>query len=893
PEWLAHINLTNTSGGQVAQRIVSFISADGELPDFIRYVDEFGLYNGYIPEGEWIVSIDPYIIGTDPMAIYRTLVTVNESTSPVQMDIQTVQSAHYVLNLSDASNDQALSGYVLTATSSDGLGDVQLPSTGEDGLVDIHLYPGNWSVSINRTDSQTRWVVDSFSIGELTSNNGSEEIGVEANRWLQIGGNLFWDLDNDDEYDATEGVSDVNVTLTSNQTGTVWDTVSNMDGTWSLFVPAQMNFTVTFDKPGFAADDQYFVIDTIPVSTDHEMDAGEVQVSGIVDILPSSRWDEIAADTEIILYPSIGFERAAVTPDKVMENGIWTGEWSATIEPGDWVVYVAYDAGQGSLSESQVGVAALDASISDGGSVNITLENAGMALIQTKWFDFDGSEHTISDTAVANAPMVSAPSISFNMISKSAGWNLTADSNGDLNLLLPAGSVFIESEFHTTERDRDMEYSAGQGITIGESQESPDTMLEFTRRSIRTVNVTVASVTGVAEELDGASDVLFEESGAEYTPATFTYDAVFEGTVAVETYTVIGDVSGGDVGVWTVQFRNESQSDDSASDAWLNELNLTLGLDDDTSQSITVRLTAPNQSAARHYDLGQELTVRFQASDGSVFNERTTVRIPQTYAIDFEDGSIKTEYGVEPGKTTMLQFVIGNDGNGDDTVDVNITSMAPESWTVLSSSSTSIGAGSSQMHTLDVSVPLNESAGSYDLVVVLTSEDGTVSSTETMSLRVARPILTFLDDWSSEPSQPLEGTMHNYSVTVFNTGLVQANDAMIEIVRLSGTPGAEGTTPVEDTRLIDVGSIPAGENLTVTFMVDYTDDPVGTSPWFEVSVNTTNLVLENEPEVLYIQETLRAQGVEETSNWLPLVVIVLVGFVLYGGTKIRGGRRPF
>ena len=276
-----------------------------------------------------------------------------------------------------------------------------------------------------------------------------------------------------------------------------------------------------------------------------------------------------------------------------------------------------------------------------------------------------------------------------------------------------------------------------------------------------------------------------------------------------------------------------------------------------------------------------------------MFNERTTVRIPQTYGLDFEDGTIKSEYGVEPGDTTMLQFVISNFGNGADTVDVNITSMAPESWTVLSSPSTSIGPGSSQIHTVDVTVPINESASSYDLVVVLTSEDGTTSSTATMPLRVARPILTFFDDWSSEPSQPLEGTMHNYSVTVFNTGLVQADDTVIEIVRLSGTPGAEGTAPVEDTRLIDIASIPAGENKTFTFMVDYTDDPVGTSPWFEVSINTTNMVLENEPEVLLIQETLRAQGVESTSNWLPLVVIVLVGFVIYGGTKIRGGRRPF
>ena len=129
--------------------------------------------------------------------------------------------------------------------------------------------------------------------------------------------------------------------------------------------------------------------------------------------------------------------------------------------------------------------------------------------------------------------------------------------------------------------------------------------------------------------------------------------------------------------------------------------------------------------------------------------------------------------------------------------------------------------------------------------------------------------------------QPLEGTSQllGYSIPILDS--VQADDTVIEIVRLSGTPGAESAAPVEDTRLIDIASIPAGENKTFTFMVDYTDDAVGTSPWFEVSINTTNMVLEN-VRVLLIQETLRAQGIESTSNWLPLVVIVLVGFVIYG-----------
>ena len=127
----------------------------------------------------------------------------------------------------------------------------------------------------------------------------------------------------------------------------------------------QRNFTISAAKEGFSSNQEFVEIDIDTVSIDLEMTAALVSVSGLVDILPAERWDEISSSTSIVLYPGIGFERQSVSPDLVIEDGNWTGEWSATIEPGDWVVYVVHDSAD--LSESQVGIAALDASISNGG----------------------------------------------------------------------------------------------------------------------------------------------------------------------------------------------------------------------------------------------------------------------------------------------------------------------------------------------------------------------------------------------------------------------------------------------------------------------------------------------------------------------------------------------
>ncbi|MDP6857247.1 MAG: NEW3 domain-containing protein, partial [Candidatus Thalassarchaeaceae archaeon] len=892
PEWLTHVNLTNQSGGQVGLRIVTFISADDSSPSFTRYVDENGTISEYLPEGNWIVAVDPYISGSDLMAVHRSLISIDESTAPVDLSIQTVSSAHYQLNVTDASNDQPLQSYVLTAHSGDGLGNITLSSTGEDGMVDIHLMPGNWTVSLNRTDGQTRWIIDDFSIGDLSSSNGSQEISVEAERWVNLGGNLFWDLDNDDLYDINEGVGGTNVSITDNMTGETVVVVSNDAGSWSEFVRVKRNFTISAEKDGFSSNQEFIEIVIDTVSRDIEMSAATVSVSGIVDVLPAERWDEISSSTSITLYPGLGFERESVSPDLVMEDGNWTGEWSAIIEPGDWVVYVVYDSNN--LSESQVGVAALDATISNGGEVNITLENAGLLRIGTQWTDFNGAQYTLADTSVDGAEMISDPSISLNLVSRGAGWNITVDSTGSSDLLMPAGTVSMDSEFHTTERDTVMEYSAGQSVTVGESQESPLTILEYNRREDRSLNVTVVDSVGEAEELDGAEDVILAPAGISYDPVTFTFNVEFEGTTAVETYTVTSDIVGADSPFWTLEIRNESITDENAEGAWNDTLTMDMGLEDgiDLNRSVTLRVTGPNQTTARHADLGHALNIRFTASDGSVYNERVTVRIPQTHDIGFDEDEIQSIYGVTPGDSTRIELSLENDGNGDDTVSVNLTSLAPTDWNVLGASSTTIGASSSQSYSFDVYVPSNATAGEYDVIVRLTSEDGMTTSNRTIRVEVARPIISIVGDSITTESStpPIAGELTEIFVTVRNTGIVDASDITLEAV-LKENYDSE---PLESTRLTSTQNIPAGGEVNYTFMVDYSGYNSGDSPWLEFTVNSSGQIFDDpQPVPEFYQESLIAPGAESTSSWLPLLVLIIVGLILYGASKVRGGRRPF
>ena len=123
-----------------------------------------------------------------------------------------------------------------------------------------------------------------------------------------------------------------------------------------------------------------------------------------------------------------------------------------------------------------------------------------------------------------------------------------------------------------------------------------------------------------------------------------------------------------------------------------------------------------------------------------------------------------------------------------------------------------------------------------------------------------------------------------------NSGIVDATGVVLEAVLKEGPDSA----PIESSRLSDSMDIPAGEIVNYSFMVDYSDWNSGESPWLEFTVNSSGQIFDDpHPVPEYYTESLAAPGAESTSTWLPLLVIVIVGLILYGATKIRGGRRPF
>ena len=63
----------------------------------------------------------------------------------------------------------------------------------------------------------------------------------------------------------------------------------------------------------------------------------------------------------------------------VGQDGVWTGEWSASVEPGNWII-------RATLEESNlVAMAMVNADISDGGNAEAALVYGGWLYLSTRW----------------------------------------------------------------------------------------------------------------------------------------------------------------------------------------------------------------------------------------------------------------------------------------------------------------------------------------------------------------------------------------------------------------------------------------------------------------------------------------------------------------------------
>ena len=246
----------------------------------------------YLPEGEWLVFVNEFIVddgddsNDDPLQLFRGTLTVDSNTPGTTTQWQTIEAAQFNVTLVEQGSDELLSGFTLTATSEDGLGEFVLGPSDENGVIDASLMQGDWTLSLNRTDINVRWVLDNLTIS-IASGSGNDDLNLTLSKWVEIAGNLFRDMDANDQWSADESIADANVVVSSDTFGPV-NLTSNILGTWRIFVPVNDTYDIFASKEGYSNGTSSMEIGTTVNTTDIEMTAGIVGVSGqITHILPS------------------------------------------------------------------------------------------------------------------------------------------------------------------------------------------------------------------------------------------------------------------------------------------------------------------------------------------------------------------------------------------------------------------------------------------------------------------------------------------------------------------------------------------------------------------------------------------------------------------------------
>ena len=283
---------------------------------------------------------------------------------------------------------------------------------------------------------------------------------------VEIGGKVYWDLDNNSVPSFGEGLPEMNVTVVgSNNTDVSTTVVTDEEGVWRVFVPIRDVYNVTVAKEGFetvyyaTANQSGYTVHDSPDSTDIEVTAGLVDAEGTVtDQLDAGR----LVDATIVLYPVAGVEREPVEVSGTM-NGT-TLEWSASVQPGEWVVVVSQT--NPGPNGGGVAVGLLDASVANGGNISRVMALGGYVDLSTSWTDIEQNVHHAGSDSAGFSMIQEAVELEVTFDEKS--WMMAVPASGELRELFPEGGVSFDGEFMTVQHSSqlDMEYFGGQTTTI-------------------------------------------------------------------------------------------------------------------------------------------------------------------------------------------------------------------------------------------------------------------------------------------------------------------------------------------------------------------------------------------------------------------------------------------
>ena len=600
------------------------------------------------------------------------------------------------------------------------------------------------------------------------------------------------------------------------------------------------------------------------------MSAAEVTVSGsITDVLDASRLD----GASITMYGTSENQQ-----DSVAVVGVLDGEtlsFTAVVEPGQWVVVVYED--DAPFNGGGVAVGLLDAEVQNGGTIELVMSKGGWVDVSTEFTSFNLQTFN-AGTENASSPVSDVVEVEVDL-GDGQTWSLPLDSDGTLEVLLPADSATFNSEFSTTQRDLVMNYTAGVSIDNGDEGRTA-VMLSYNRKTNSDLLLTVNAVTGATVLGDENRDLLAivnASDDANYTSIEFDVLADYEGTEISDPFEVTGTVTvSPDQDDWTVEFYNGTD--------WVSTSTVQLGIGDVAENAtldatLRARIVLPSVETAWWLENGHDVNIRFSADSGDMTEVSINIEVPQTYGFNVTD--VSSTVGVAPGGSTTATMTINNNGNGDDSFTYEVLDNLPDGWIISPMNGvTTIAKENMRDLAFAVTSASTFNDGQVTVTVRITSEDGVTTEDVEIVVESARIALSWDEDLSTSRSNGFADVDPNTVVIVIqNTGLRPAQQVTVFLdssgmseMNMTLSVPAEGSTDFEFV-------LPkASQGIT---RYDVRAEVLGDD------ANYTTSTVDGDFGIEYL-----VQGSDDSSNPIVIVAIIaLIFIILYFGFKASARAR--
>ena len=884
--------LLNATGDSIANQFLLYNDADEAWVNVES--DANGSFAAYVPAGDWVVIVAPFLNGEITETLRIPLTVGSNDSLRTNLMYRTVPAVDVSVQLNVAETLNDLPDKSITAVSHDGFGNITLERTDAQGNTSEMMMPGNWSFYLNSTIGRTMWHLDTSSAptSVVGDDNNTFDAGVlSALLEVEIGGKVFWDLDNDDNPDASEGIPEFNVTVMGNTTDVNQTVMTDDDGVWRLFVPIRDEYNVTVQKNGFETvyyeedNASAYVVADSPDSRDIEVSAGSVDVSGTVtDLIDASR----LTGASITLYPVAGVEREAVVVTGSM-NGT-TLEWSTLIQPGEWVVVVT-EANPG-YNGGGTAYGLLDATVANGGNVSMVMALGGYVNLDTLWLDVDQDEHH-AGSSDAGYGLIDEP-VEIEVTYDEMSWMVTVPTNGTLSQLFPEGSVAYDSEFTTTQHSTElsMEYYGGQNVNVL-ADTTIASVLQYNRRvnSDLDLELVTESVTPNAQLVD-LDDLhllasVSSSNTSVYNNITVDVTVTYNGTETMDIFTVNGQMGlAQDSEDWSVMVLNES------SGAFEDSIEVALGVgNNDTTavltETVTLQISLPGVDEAWHLQDAHRVTLRMETDLGEASVLTLKVEVPQTF--DFDIAQDSDTLGIGALVERRFSVDVTNTGNGQDTFSVDISTAIPTGWSITGGGDLTLAKDETRSSTFTAFAPEAFTEGEFPLTIRVTSQGDNTTEELTLNVQSARitleivqaDIITASDQYTKE-----EGSVR---VPVRNTGFLDAPSVFVYLT--DENSGEELQVNIEVPANGETVAVFEGIEQEIQGNARYTVrvDVQGVESEFLDGILVDGEAVEDGEFDLAIEYNPRS-STDGDSAWLTLVIVVLAGLVIFGGLRTARSR---